>query len=179
MANSLTVKFDHAKLTTLYVGQFGEQLIKLNFIVNQIDTFEPTIDDKGIDFVARVSDEKFYDVQVKTIRLKKRSYIYIPKSTWNNKLRENLLVAFVVLQDNLEPVLLLVPSVAWQHDLEGKIFTDYDYNGKKSKPEWGINLHAKSLDYLKTKYAIDQTLQTIRGNERPADSQQIPEVILI
>lgn len=160
--NQININFDHGKLHKLYVGKFGEQLLKLYFIINGIDTYEPLIDDKGIDFVARVSDEQFYDIQVKTVRMgKKNSYVYITKETWKNKLRDNLLVAFVVLQENLAPVLLIVPSLAWKTDLDGNILCDRDYVGKKSKPEWGISINSKTLSYLSDNYGIDKVLSRI------------------
>ena len=72
MTNSISIKFDYSKLkSTLYVGEFGAQLVRLNFTVNQIDTFVPLIDDKAIDFIARLNDKKYFDIQVKTIRLTK------------------------------------------------------------------------------------------------------------
>lgn len=168
MANKINIEFDHSNLSNLYVGQFGEQLVKLYFIVNGIDTYEPLIDDKGIDFVARVSDEKFYDVQVKTVRLKKECYIYITKETWNYKLRENLLVAFVVLEQDLSPTLLLIPSTAWQTDTTTKILANRDYIGKKSKPEWGITINKKNLQHLIDNYEIDKTITNILPDRTPA-----------
>jgi hypothetical protein len=160
---NINLNFDFSNLTTLYVGQFGEQLVKLYFIVNGIDTYEPLIDDKGIDFVARVNDEKFYDIQVKTIRLKKEpSYIFFHKKSWGNKLRDNLLVAVVVLEAEKSPQLLLIPASAWQTATDDKIFADRNYEGKKSPPEWGLTITLKKLPYLVEKYDIHKMLPNLK-----------------
>lgn len=159
---SINLDFDFSKLTNLYLGKFGEQLVKLYFIVNGIDTYEPLIDDKGIDFVARVSDEKFYDIQVKTIRLKKESYIYFTKESWKNKLRDNFFVAFVVLEESKSPKLLLIPASAWKTAAENNIFADRDYEGKKSAPEWGITISPKKLIYLMDNYEINKILPNLK-----------------
>ncbi len=37
------------------------------------------------------------------------------------------------------PTLFLFPSLAWAEPKAP--FTSYDYEGKKSKPEYGLNLH--------------------------------------
>lgn len=157
--NKLLVLFNYDNFKNkLYVGQFGAQLIKLNFIINSVDIYEPHIDDKGIDFIARVNDKNLFEVQVKTVRLKKDSYTFIPKHIWNNELRKNMYVAFVVLQQGISPTLLLIPAIAWKTDLTNKIFSDRNYEGKKSKPEWGITLNPKNLLYLSDKYDFDKTL---------------------
>lgn len=158
----IDVEFDFSSLSNLYLGKFGEQFIKLYFILNGIDTYEPLIDDKGIDFVARVSDEKFYDIQVKTIRLKKEAYVYFTKEKWKNKLRKNLLVAFVILQESTTPTLLLIPSTAWETETESKIFSDRNYEGKKSKPEWGIIIKNKNISYLIEKYEMTKILPGLK-----------------
>jgi hypothetical protein len=156
--NSISINFDFSKLSNLYLGKFGEQLIKLYFLVNGIDAYEPTIDDKGIDFIARIEADKYLEIQVKTIRLKKESYIYITKETWNFKLNSNKYVAFVVIDEDPAPIILLIPTSAWQTDLKSKILSNRDYEGLKSKPEWGITFNKKNLMVLKEKYSIEKTM---------------------
>lgn len=49
----------------------------------------PLIDDKAIDFIARVNGRTYYDVQVKTIRLTtKDRYFYETKEKWGQKLEK-------------------------------------------------------------------------------------------
>lgn len=165
MGNKLTINFDYSKLkTTQYVGEFGAQLVRLNFTLNEIDTFVPLIDDKAIDFIARVNETKYYDVQVKTIRLTtKDRYFYETKEKWGTEIRPNLLIAFVVLQANTDPTLLLIPGNKWKSEsMKNKIFCDRNYDGKKSLPEWGLTISKKNLEYLSANYEIDDILETLK-----------------
>ncbi len=160
----IIIEFDYSKLkTNLYVGEFGEQLVKLNFVINEIDTFTPLIDDKAIDFIARIDENSYYDVQVKTIRLTKDRYFYETKEKWGEEIRQHLLIAFVILLANKEPTLLLIPGKQWKEEsLLNKIFSNRDYNGLKSKPEWGLNFTSKNLEYLVEKYEINKTLENLK-----------------
>lgn len=63
------------------------------------------------------------------------------------EIRENLLIAFVILQSNINPTLLLIPGNKWKAEsLKNKIFCDRNYDGKKSKPEWGLTISKRILD---------------------------------
>lgn len=166
MGNKILIEFDYSKLrSNLYVGEFGAQLVRLNFIVNEIDTFIPLIDDKAIDFIARVNDGVYYDIQVKTIRLKKERYFYETKIKWGHTIRPNLLIAFVILQVKTSPTILLIPGSNWTDEsVTNKIFANRDYERKKSLPEWGLTVNLKNLEYLVDKYDIDKILNDLKEN---------------
>ena len=163
MINKITVQFDYSKLkTTQYVGEFGAQLVRLNFTINEIDTFVPLIDDKAIDFIARINENKYFDIQVKTLRLTKERYFYETKGKWGTQIRPNLLIAFVILQADKEPTILLIPGYKWKEESKkNKIFADRDYVDKKSNPEWGLTFNSKSLEYLTENYDINKILSTL------------------
>ena len=163
MENKITIKFDYKNLkNTQSVGEFGEQLIRLNFTINNIDTFIPLIDDKAIDFIARTQNSKYFDIQVKTIRLTKERYFYEVKEKWGEKIRQNLLIAFVILIAEQEPILLLIPGENWEEESRNnKIFANRDYEGKKSKAEYGLTINENNLSYLSEKYEINKTLKTL------------------
>lgn len=83
MENKLIVNFDYSKLkTSLYVGEFWCTLVRLNFTLNEIDTFVPLIDDKAIDFISRVNGRTYYGVQ------EKDRYFYETKEKWGQKLEK-------------------------------------------------------------------------------------------
>lgn len=164
MTNKINIRFDYSKLkTTQYVGEFGAQLVRLNFTINEIDTFVPLIDDKAIDFIARISENKYFDIQVKTIRLtNKERYFYELKEKWGKNIRATLLIAFVILQTGKEPIILLVPGNKWEEESKkNKIFSDRDYVNKKSKPEWGLTINTKTIEYLIENYDINNILKTL------------------
>lgn len=166
MGNKISIEFDYSKLKSrLYVGEFGAQLVRLNFTVNEIDTFIPLIDDKAIDFIARINERSYYDIQVKTIRLTKERYFYETKVKWGHTIRPNLLIAFVILQANKAPTILLIKGSNWTDESSNnKIFANRDYEGKKSLPEWGLTINVKNLEYLAGKYDIDMVLTDLKEN---------------
>ncbi len=157
MENKINIQFDCSKLSHLFVGQFGEQLLKLYFIINGFDTFEPMVDDKGIDFIARLNAKKYFDIQSKTIRLKTTNYIFIQKKSWQNELRDNQLIGVTLLQED-HAILLLIPAKAWELHTESKIFVD---RATYEKPEWGLNISKKNIPFLLDNYSIEKTISEI------------------
>jgi hypothetical protein len=114
----------------------------MEFTMHGFDVYTSEVDDHGIDFVIRTDDNKYYDIQVKSIR--GYSYIFFPKDKFEK--RDNLLAAVVIFIESEEPRFHLIPSTAWvKHD---KLFKDYDYDGKKSKPEWGLQISKATLELL-------------------------------
>lgn len=58
--------------------------MRLKFTVNSIDTFVPFIDDKAINFIARVDCQNYFDIKVKTFRLTKDRYFYDQRKIGRN-----------------------------------------------------------------------------------------------
>ena len=121
-----------SQLNHLQLGRYAEYLTKMEFTANGFDVFTAEVDDKGIDFVVRKSDNQYYDVQVKSCR--NLMYIFFPKDKFI--LRSNLLAAVALFEDNKPADLYLIPSDVWR--IPSDLFVSRDYEGKKSKPEWGI-----------------------------------------
>jgi hypothetical protein len=120
------------------------------------DIYTTDVDDKGIDFIIRINNNKHIDVQVKTIR-EKSGYVFVTKETWKNELRDNLYLTLILLKNNEMPSIYLIPSTVWRASTA--LFTDknYDKEGQKSKPEWGINVSKKIMDEL-NKFEISKHL---------------------
>ena len=57
-----------------------------------------------------------------------------------------LLVAVCLFEDGELPNLYLIPTVEWHRP--NALLVGHDYEGLKSKPEWGLNLSHKNLDLL-------------------------------
>jgi hypothetical protein len=149
--------FEH--LNGLQVGKIGEYWAKIWMTLAGFDIYTTDVDDKGIDFIIRTNNEKHIDVQVKTIR-EKTGYVFVTKEKWRNELRENLYLILVLLKDNEMPSVYFIPSKVWETPT--LLFTDknYDKEGQKSKPEWGINISKKNMTELEnyeiTKYIKDK-----------------------
>jgi len=71
---------------------------------------------------------------------------------------KNTYVALVMLDNGTEPKLFLFPSTVWLRPTS--LFVSRDYEGKKSKPEWGINISKKNMPEL-NEYSFEKTIQTL------------------
>lgn len=99
-------------------------------------------------------EERCYDVQVKSVRRLK--YIFFPKDRFTA--RHNLLAAVMIFLDGEEPQFYLIPSTAWL--VPNALLVSHDYEGTKSKAEWGLNISRKNL-YLLPHFKFEEVLQTL------------------
>ena len=114
----------------------------MEFTLWGFSVFTSEVDDRGIDFVVRTNDSRHYDVQVKSIR--GLNYIFFPKHSF--PIRDNMLAAITIFKESESPTIYLIPALAWL--TPNKLLVNRDYEGKKSKPEWGINLSQKNMALL-------------------------------
>ena len=155
MREERKMKFEWGKLNPLQLGRYAEYYAKMEFTLLGFDVYEPEVDDKGIDFIIRKDENKFYEIQVKSIF--KGKYVFMPKSKFI--LQESLYLVLVLFTEGKPPELYLIPSKSWSKP-DG-LLVGYDYIGKKGPPEWGINLSKKNLPKL-SKYEFDKVVKTIR-----------------
>ena len=146
-------RFDWARLNHLQVGRYAEYFMKMEVTLCGFEVYTTEVDDRGIDFIMR-RDGLFYEVQVKSARV--LNYIFFDKPKF--QLRDSLLAAIVLLQQGVAPELYLIPSTAWRTPTP--LLVSNDYVGKKSKPDYGINLSKKNLVLLKP-YAFDLIESTL------------------
>lgn len=93
-------------------------------------------------------------MQVKSSR--NINYIFFPKKDFD--LRENLLAGVVLFQDGNVPQCYLIRATTWERS--NALFVSRDYLGKKSKPEYGLNLSQRNMPLL-TQYAFDRIVQEL------------------
>ena len=155
-----------ADLNHLQTGRYGEYFAKMALVRAGFDVFSPEVDDKGIDFVLRIDGDlpRYYDVQVKTVR-SKSTYVFMRKDKF--RLIPNLLLALVILDAGREPEMYLIPASAWR-DAKPP-FTDRDYGGLKSSPEYGLTLSPPAMAPLEP-YALPEQY---RRSPRPISSSGI------
>ena len=127
-------RYDWSRLNHLQVGRFAEYFVKMELTLYGFEVYTSEVDDRGIDFVARRDDGPFFEVQVKSIR--GFNYVFIPKD--KTEIASHRLAAVVLLHQSQAPEFYLIPMTAWAKP--NKLFVSRDYEGKKSKPEWGLNL---------------------------------------
>jgi hypothetical protein len=124
------------------VGRFAEYFVKMEFALYAFQVYSSEVDDRGIDFIVRHELGRFYEVQVKTVR--GLNYVFMQKDKF--PLRPNRLAAVVILMEDQPPDLYLIPAPAWESP--NALLVSRDYEGKQSKPEWGLNLSVKNLPLL-------------------------------
>jgi|SRR6266540_2501259 len=136
-------RWDWARLNRLQLGRYAEYFVKMEFTLFGFDVYSAEVDDRGIDFVIRRGHDQYYDVQVKSIR--ERGYVFFEKAKF--ELRDNLLAALVLFISAKPPELYVIPSTSWRQP--NTLFVGYDYELRKSKPEWGLNLSRRNLHLLR------------------------------
>ncbi len=151
----MTVIHKWSILTKLQLGRYAEYLVKIELTLHGLDVYTAEVDDKGIDFVVRKDGQNYFDIQVKSSR--NLTYVFLQKSKFLP--RENLFVALVLFTDGEMPALYLISSTAWR--TPNAIFIDRDYEGLKSKPEYGINLSRRNLPLLAT-YSLENIVENMK-----------------
>jgi len=146
-------KYQWSHLNHLQVGKYAEYLVKMELTLYGVDIYTSDVDDRGIDFVARKNVSTYYDFQVKSVRDYK--YIFFPKDKF--QLCPNLIAAVVVFVNEEPPNLFAIPSLEWERP--NKLLVSRDYEGKKSKPEWGLNISQKNWGLLK-EYEFEKVVRT-------------------
>ena len=154
-------RYDWSRLTHLQVGRYAEYFTKMEFTLHGFDVYTAEVDERGIDFVIRTKDHRYYDVQVKSLR--SLGYIFFPKHHF--ELRPNLLAAVVLLLPSQPPDLYLIPSTRWL--TPDAVFVERLYEGLKSKPEWGLNLSKKNRALLDP-FEFHRAVRTLYGDEPQA-----------
>ncbi|MBF0430544.1 MAG: DUF4365 domain-containing protein [Fibrobacteria bacterium] len=135
-------KYNWSKLNRQQVGSYSEYFVKMEFTMYGCQVYTTEVDDRGIDFVTRYETGPFMEIQVKSIR--EKGYVFMEKEKF--KLKENLYLALVILNEGKLPDLFLIPAMEWHKP--NQLLAGKDYEGLKSKPEWGVNLSMKNMPML-------------------------------
>lgn len=144
-------RYDWKRLNNQQVGAYTEYFVKMELTMYGFQVYTTEVDDRGVDFVARYERQSFIEVQVKSLR--SMGYVFMQKSKF--VLSDNLYLALGLLsQDNL-PELYLIPSTVWHSP--NAVFVERNYDGLKSKPEWGLNISKKNMAFLEP-YKFENTV---------------------
>ena len=141
-------------LNSLQLGRYSEYFAKMEFTLNGFDVFTSEVDNKGVDFIVKLNNQ-YFEVQVKSAR--DNNYIFFPKDKF--ELKQNLLATIILFQDFHNPEIFLIPSLEWQSP--NTLLVSRDYEGKKSKPEWGFSRTIKNRDLL-LNYQFNRVIEQIK-----------------
>ena len=149
-------KYNWEALNSIQVGRYAEYYSKMEFTLFGFDIYSPEIDDKGIDFVLR-KNTRFIEIQVKSVRIEKTSYVFMPKDKFPP--HKSLALCLVLFENFQLPKLYIIPSEAWLEPDD--LLADMNYGfEKKSKPEYGLRLSRKNLPLLE-KYDFNIVIEKL------------------
>lgn len=143
------------KIKHLNTGKIGELIGKAEFIKHGFDVYSSEVDDKGIDFIVCNKKRRYFEIQVKTTHKK---YVFMRKDVFKPK--ENLYLLLIILDEKENPIFNLIPSMDW-NDIQNSFLTDKNYEGKKSKPEYGISPSNKNIPQIAEKYSFDKIVSKL------------------
>src|SRR5262249_47901502 len=121
------------------------------------EVYTAEVDDRGIDFIARRGGGGFFEVQVKSVR--QSSYVFMQKAKF--PISSYRLLALVLLDEDQPPDLYLIPATAWL--TPNALLVSRDYEGLKSKPEWGVQLSGRTRPLLDA-YRFDAAIEILTTN---------------
>lgn len=138
------LNWSRKELTKQRLGTFGEYYAKMTLASYGMSIYTSEVDDHGIDFVAETK-KGFIKFQVKTVR-QSTNYVFMLEDHFNIE-DETLFLFLSILIDGEHPVSYIIPATVWGDTSKG-VFVHRTYEGKKSKPEYGINLSKKNIPIL-------------------------------
>lgn len=139
------------------LGTFGEYYAKMALASYGMSIYSSEVDDHGIDFVAETT-RGFLKFQVKTIRSETK-YVFMREKTFDIS-DDSLYLILIMLEDGEHPALYVIPATAWKNS-EQSVFVYHAYEGKKSEPEYGVNLSKKNLPQIEM-YRLENMINNIQ-----------------
>ncbi|MDO5519781.1 MAG: DUF4365 domain-containing protein [bacterium] len=136
-------------------GAYGEYYAKMEFASYGGDVYTSEVDDHGIDFVCKLKDI-FLEIQVKSIQ-EGTGYVFMPKAHFDIN-DEQLFVCLLIFKQGSLPNMYLISASAWQNTNDLLRYRAYDKPNQKSKPEYGINISSKNMQYL-NEYKFDTVIK--------------------
>lgn len=129
----------------LKLGRYAEYYAKMEFASYGYEIYSPEIDDHGVDFIVkRPNEDSYYEVQVKSIS--NSGYVFCKKDKM--PLKDSWLLCLLRFVDDELPEVYIIPATTWLEPKPPFVSRDYEKEGQKSKPEWGINVSKKNLPQL-------------------------------
>lgn len=146
--------WSRSDLTPQKLGAFCEYYAKMTLASYGMDIYTSEVDDHGLDFVVE-NKKGFLKFQVKAIRTAASRYVYMREENFDIE-DENLFLFLILLADGQHPATYIIPAVAWRR--QSRLLVYHDYKGKKSKPEYGVNVSDRNRAELE-KYKLETMLK--------------------
>ena len=147
-------RFQWSALNNQQIGAYTEYFVKMELTMYGFEVYTTEVDDRGIDFVARKGRGPFIKIQVKSLR--SYGYVFVQKTKF--ELRKNVYLALGLMFENEPPRIFLVPATVWRNP--NGVFVERNYEGLRSKPEWGINISRRNIPAL-ARFAFDASIEAL------------------
>lgn len=132
-----------SNLNTAELGKYSKVYIKEKFKEMGFNIIECVNASQNIDFYIK-NDDKTYKFKVKSLRKPNTSYAFIPKDRFDVNDKSLFMVLVMFYKDYAS--IFIIPAQDWLN--ENRLLRNREYKGKKSKPEWGLNVSEKNMDLL-------------------------------
>lgn len=142
-------------LNSLQLGRYAEYYAKMEFASYGFEVYTSEVDDHGIDFIAKTKSGRFLEIQVKSVR--QTNYVFMQKTKWNIENPDTFL-SLLLFEDGKLPETYLIPATAWR--IQNDLLCDKDYEGLKSKPEYGVNLSKKNMPLIK-EFKMEEVIMSL------------------
>lgn len=129
---------DWSKLSTQQIGRMAEYLARMEFTRQGFRVYTPDVDDAGVDLLVHHEGRGYQRVQVKSLRT--GNYVFMRKAYF--KPEDDLSLLLVLIRDG-GASMFLIPASRWLSP--DKVFVSYDYEGRKSPPEFGVRVSKAGL----------------------------------
>ncbi len=149
-----------SKLNSLQLGRYAEYYAKMEFASYGFEVYTSEVDNHGIDFIAKSKSGRFLEIQVKSVR--RSNYVFMQKEKWNID-NSDIYLSLLLFEDGKLPETYLVPASAWK--VPNDLLCDKDYEGLKSKPEYGLNLSKKNMHILKP-FNFEEVLESLLEDDK-------------
>ena len=154
------LNWSRAELTPQRLGTFCEYYAKMTLASYGLRIYTAEVDDHGIDFVAETKGG-FLKFQVKAVR-GTSGYVFMRREHFDVS-DGSLCLFLLVLEDGEHPREYVIPAGAWA-GAKGGPLVYHSYEGKKSAPEFGVNLSRRNLEALE-RYRLERMIGLLTGAE--------------
>ncbi len=142
-----------SSLSRLQRGNFAETFAKISFMMEQYEVFSTDVDEKGVDFVAKSLDGKYYEVQVKSVI--DRNYTFVVE----DKFFEELLICLILFEDNTFPKIYLFKKKDWNDENYSLLRLNKFDNA--TQKEYGFHL-SKKYDAILEQFKFSEYFNELR-----------------
>jgi hypothetical protein len=150
-------RFKWSELKKPQLGRYAEYFVKMKFTLHGFDVYTAEVDDKGIDFVIRKEPERYFDIQVKSVR--DDGLICLPLCVFKPK--PNLFAAIVNFVDDERPKTYLIRSTEWE-SRKSKMLVHYKRPHEDKKEDFDeYQLRMKGHERLLEEYAFEAVVRDL------------------